>query len=119
MKNKLIPFVAFVTAFAPAIAMAQAPAAQVRPESMAYAIGMGLAIGLAAMGSYALVRGLSGFCWRHAGRCNHHVLATMVALLAALIYVQISGLALPARRAGLMLCLAGLFALHGRRRKGF
>jgi F-type H+-transporting ATPase subunit c len=50
MKNKLFPFVAFVTAFAPAIAMAQAPAAQVRPESMAYAIGMGLAIGLAALG---------------------------------------------------------------------
>ena len=75
----------------------------------------GLHVGLAAMGSYLLARGLSGLCWRRGSYRNHHVLATMIALLAALAYVQISGLALPARRAGLMLCLAGLFVL-GRRR---
>ena len=75
----------------------------------------GLHIGLAAIGGYLLARILSGLVWRRAGARNHHVLATMVALLAAMIYVQISGLALPARRAGLMLCLAGLYLLARRR----
>lgn len=75
----------------------------------------GLHIGLAAIGAYYLARFTGGLlCWR-SSHCNLHRLAVVVALVVALAYVQVSGFALPARRAGLMLGLASLCVLCWRR----
>ncbi|MGI9222263.1 MAG: DNA internalization-related competence protein ComEC/Rec2 [Woeseiaceae bacterium] len=75
----------------------------------------GLHIGLAAIGAYYIARVICGLlCWR-GDCCNLHRLAVVVALLVALAYVQVSGFALPARRAGLMLGLASLCVLCWRR----
>lgn len=70
----------------------------------------GLHIGLAAVGAYVVARLLSGGLVpviRH----NSHLLAIVVALFVAVAYVQVSGFALPARRAGLMLCLTALLVI--------
>jgi competence protein ComEC len=75
----------------------------------------GLHIGLAAIGAYFVTRLLSGILiWR--GECrNHHLLAVVVALLLAATYASISGFAIPARRAVLMLALASVCLLRMRR----
>ncbi len=65
----------------------------------------GLHVGLAALAVYALVRGglfVAGF----RGRARH--LASLLALVAAGLYVCVSGAAVPALRAGLMLGLGTL-----------
>ena len=62
----------------------------------------GLHVGLAAVAAYLLSAGLSGL----SGRGNHHLLALLVALAVACLYAAISGFAVPARRATLMLLIA-------------
>lgn len=72
----------------------------------------GLHIALAAGGGYLLASVASGLALR---RGNHHVRATVVALLVVTTYAMVSGLAVPAQRAGLMVCLAAVCLLRRRR----
>jgi competence protein ComEC len=74
----------------------------------------GLHIGLAALGGYLLCRGL---CAMTGWRGNQHQFAIAVGMVVATCYALISGLAVPSRRAGLMIILAGL-ALQRRRLPG-
>jgi competence protein ComEC len=79
----------------------------------------GLHVGLAAIGAYLVARLLSGLLsgllwWRLPIR-NHHLVAIVCGLMVAATYVQVSGLAIPARRAGLMLVLASLYLILWRR----
>ena len=71
----------------------------------------GLHVGLCALGAYyfaLVISGLAGI----AGRVwNHHLMAVVFALLVAIFYVQISGFAIPARRASMMLLLGGVYLL--------
>jgi competence protein ComEC len=62
----------------------------------------GLHVGLAAVAAYVLAAGLLGL----SGRGNHHLLAVLVALAVACAYAAVSGFAVPARRATLMLFVA-------------
>ena len=62
----------------------------------------GLHVGLAAVAAYFLAAGLLGL----SGRGNHHLLALLVALAVACAYAAVSGFAVPARRATLMLLVA-------------
>ncbi|MGI9201454.1 MAG: DNA internalization-related competence protein ComEC/Rec2 [Woeseiaceae bacterium] len=79
----------------------------------------GLHIGLAAIGIYCVARLISGLLSRMLIGClpnqNHHLFAIVCALAVACIYVQISGAAIPARRAGLMLLLASVYLVLWRR----
>ena len=70
----------------------------------------GLHIGLAAISAYLLAVGFFGLT----GRGNHHIAALIVALAVACAYAVVSGLAVPARRATLMLALATLVMLRRR-----
>lgn len=70
----------------------------------------GLHVGLAAVAAYFLAAGLLGMF----GRGNHHQVALLVALTVACLYAAVSGFAVPARRATLMLAVATLIML-GRR----
>lgn len=65
----------------------------------------GLHIGLAAAGAYLLVRLLVGI---RSHRVGGHVVASVVAFVAAGVYGLVSGLALPAQRATIMLGLVSL-----------
>lgn len=72
----------------------------------------GLHIGLAAGMIYFLalyVVGIAG------SKNNNHRIAIVISIVAALAYAQLSGFAIPARRASLMLALAGIVLLHTRR----
>ena len=70
----------------------------------------GLHVGLAAVAAYFLAAGLLGLC----GRGNHHLLALLVALAVACAYAALSGFAVPARRATLMLLVATAILLARR-----
>jgi competence protein ComEC len=72
----------------------------------------GLHIGLAAAGGYLLASLVSGLALR---RGNHHLRATVLALLVAVTYALVSGLAVPALRAGLMACVAAACLVRRRR----
>lgn len=74
----------------------------------------GLHIGLAAAGAYFAVLLLSGTSFRGDAR-NHHRIAILCSLLVAILYAQISGFAVPARRASMMLALAAISLLRLRR----
>jgi competence protein ComEC len=76
----------------------------------------GLHIGLAAGGGYLLASAIGGLVLRHG---NHHVRASVCALLVAATYATASGLAVPAQRAGLMACLATACVLRRRRPQPF
>lgn len=72
----------------------------------------GLHIALAAGCGYALAVFVGGLAIR---RGNHHARATGFALLVAASYAMVSGLAVPAQRAGVMACLATAALLRRRR----
>jgi competence protein ComEC len=61
----------------------------------------GLHIGLAAVATYLLAGGVLGLF----GHSNHHMVALIAALLVAFAYAAVSGFAVPARRAILMLAM--------------
>ncbi len=71
----------------------------------------GLHIGLAAGGGYFLVSLLSGLLLR---RGNHHERATIAALVVVILYALVSGLAVPAQRAALMIALIAAAILKRR-----
>ncbi len=71
----------------------------------------GLHIGLAAAGSYLLASLLFGLA---GGQSNHHDRAMLIALIVAGLYAALSGFAVPARRATLMLALATAIVLWRR-----
>ncbi len=75
----------------------------------------GLHIGLAAGGAYYVALLLSGISCRDGESRNHHRIAIVCSLLVAISYAQISGLALPALRATVMLALAAVSLLRMRR----
>lgn len=66
----------------------------------------GLHIGLCAIGAYYVALLLGGLTGRVCRSGNHHVIAVACSLVAALLYAQVAGFAIPARRASLMLLLA-------------
>ena len=72
----------------------------------------GLHIGLAAAAAFAIVAGLSGLL-RLPG--NHLQHALVAGLLLAVIYAAVSGFAVPARRAVIMLAVAALFFIRRQR----
>ncbi len=71
----------------------------------------GLHIGLAAGGGYVLASLIGGLLIRGG---SHHDRATVFALLVAVSYALISGLAIPARRASLMIALVAITILRRR-----
>ena len=75
----------------------------------------GLHIGLAAAGSYFLALLLSGIARCGRGARNHHRTAILCSFLLAMAYAHVSGFAVPARRAGLMLALTAVCLLRWRR----
>ena len=75
----------------------------------------GLHIGLAAGGTYFVALLIAGLLSARAKQRNHHRFAIVCSLLVALSYAQVSGFAVPARRASLMLMLAGIALLRMRR----
>ncbi len=76
----------------------------------------GLHIGLAAGGGYVLASLLGGLLVRGG---NHHNRAVVVALLVAVSYAFVSGLAIPALRASLMIAFMAIVVLHRRQVKPF
>jgi competence protein ComEC len=72
----------------------------------------GLHVGLAAAGGYGLMR-VAAVTWR--GRGNPHRAAIVASIATAIAYTLVSGLAVPSRRASLMILLAGLALLRRRR----
>jgi len=74
----------------------------------------GLHIGLAAGGGYVLASLFSGLLIRGG---SHHNRATVFALLVAMLYAFVSGLAIPSRRASLMIALLAIAVLRGRQVK--
>lgn len=76
----------------------------------------GLHIGLAAAGAYALASVLGGL---GGSRRNHHDVAILCSLLATALYASVSGFAVPAQRASLMIALAGVALLRRRRAQPF
>ena len=75
----------------------------------------GLHIGLAAAGSYFAVLLVSGISRRATGARNHHRTAIVCSFLVAILYAQVSGFAVPARRASIMLVLTAVSLLRWRR----
>lgn len=75
----------------------------------------GLHVGLCALGAYYLALVFSGLAGIAGRNRNHHLIAVACALMVAIFYVQISGFAIPARRAGAMLLLAGIYLLFRQR----
>jgi competence protein ComEC len=71
----------------------------------------GLHIGLAAGGGYVLASLIGGLLIRGG---SHHNRATVFALLVAVSYALVSGLAIPARRASLMIAFVALAVLRQR-----
>ena len=71
----------------------------------------GLHVGLAAGGGYVLASLISGLLIRGG---SHHSRATVFALLVAVSYALISGLAIPARRASLMIAFVAFAVLRRR-----
>ena len=71
----------------------------------------GLHIGLAAGGGYVLASLIGGLLIRGG---SHHNRATVFALLVAVSYALVSGLAIPARRASLMIAFVALSVLRHR-----
>jgi len=71
----------------------------------------GLHIGLAAGGGYVLASLIGGLLIRGG---SHHNRATLFALLVAVSYALVSGLAIPARRASLMIAFVALSVLRHR-----
>jgi competence protein ComEC len=71
----------------------------------------GLHIGLAAGAAYVVACFLGGLLVRHG---NHHARATVVAIAVAGLYSLVSGLALPAQRASVMIGLLGIAVLRRR-----
>ena len=71
----------------------------------------GLHIGLAAGAAYVVACVLGGLLIRHG---NHHARATVFAITVAGLYSLVSGLALPAQRASLMIGLLGIAVLRRR-----
>ena len=76
----------------------------------------GLHIGLAASGGYFLAAFLAGMLRT---RRNQHYLATLFAVAVGVGYVVVSGLAVPAQRAGLMIAIAGAAVLRRRQVRPF
>ncbi len=74
----------------------------------------GLHIGLAAGGGYVLASLIGGLLIRGG---SHHSRATVFALLVAVSYALVSGLAIPARRASLMIAFVALSVFRQRRVK--
>jgi len=72
----------------------------------------GLHIGLAAGGAYLITCLVGGLFGR---RRNIHEIAVVVALLVAALYAVVSGFAVPAQRASLMIVIAAIAALRRRR----
>lgn len=71
----------------------------------------GLHVGLAAAGGYFLAALAAAVFWR---RGNQHLVATVAALMIASGYAALSGLAIPAQRATLMIGLAAIAILRRR-----
>jgi competence protein ComEC len=76
----------------------------------------GLHVGLAASGGYFLAAFLAGILRLNV---NQHFLATLSAVAVGFAYVVISGLAVPAQRAGLMMAIAGAILLRRRQLRPF
>jgi competence protein ComEC len=72
----------------------------------------GLHIGLSAAAAYLVTLLIAGIV---GGNGNHHRTAVICSIIVAMLYAQVSGFAVPARRASLMLALAG-FALFRKQR---
>jgi competence protein ComEC len=72
----------------------------------------GLHIGLAAAAAYLMALLIAGIM---GGVGNHHRAAVTFSIIVAVLYAQVSGFAIPARRASLMLVLAGLALLRKQR----
>lgn len=72
----------------------------------------GLHIGLAAASAYLLASLLGGLVTR---KGNHHLVATILALSVAVAYASLSGFAVPAQRASLMIGLAAVGLMRRRR----
>jgi competence protein ComEC len=75
----------------------------------------GLHIGLAAAGAYFAVLFLSGIARCGGDNRNHHRIAIVCSLLVATLYALLSGFAVPAQRASIMLALAAISLLRMRR----
>jgi competence protein ComEC len=71
----------------------------------------GLHIGLAAGMAYFSALFVAGMM---RSRRNNHRVAILISIAAAILYAQLSGFAIPARRATLMLVLAGVALMRGR-----
>ena len=74
----------------------------------------GLHVGLAAACGYFLATLIAALVWR---RRNQHVVATTAAVLVAITYALLSGLAVPAQRASLMIAIVALAVLWRRELK--
>jgi len=74
----------------------------------------GLHIGLAAGGAYMIAMIVAGLLGAQVNNRNHLWIAILFSLLVALLYAQVSGFAVPARRASLMLALGGATLLRKR-----
>jgi competence protein ComEC len=72
----------------------------------------GLHIGLSAAAAYLVTLLIAGIV---GGNGNHHRTAVICSIIVAVLYAQVSGFAVPARRASLMLALAGLALLRQQR----
>ena len=72
----------------------------------------GLHIGLSAAAAYLVTLLIAGIV---GGNGNHHRTAVICSIIVAVLYAQVSGFAVPARRASLMLVLAGLALLRKQR----
>ncbi len=71
----------------------------------------GLHVGMVAAAAYVIGIALSVLVSR---RGNHHRAAVVTALCCALVYATLSGMAIPARRATLMIGIVAMFSLAGR-----
>lgn len=71
----------------------------------------GLHVGLCALGAYYFMRVISGLFGFTGRTRNYHLAAVLFSLLVAILYVQVSGLAIPARRASAMLLLGVVYLL--------
>lgn len=72
----------------------------------------GLHIGLSAAAAYLVTLLIAGIV---GGNGNHHRMAVICSIIVAVLYAQVSGFAVPARRASLMLVLAGIALLRKQR----
>ena len=71
----------------------------------------GLHVGLAAAGGFFVATLIAAVLWR---RRNQHFVATVAAMLVAAAYALVSGLAVPAQRASLMIAIVALAVLWRR-----